>query len=188
VKKVILFFAAVVLLAACKEESGLGPGPTHPQPTTPATCLTCVEVSFNQRDIGLLKAMLNESFVFYFNPEDVGQWLPGSGYVIPKSWTRAEFVRAASKILKSVYSVSLSIPTAGVGEPDPGAKTYKAEDINITLLVMIDERNGVLVERGYCDFAFGEYTGEDAHKYWHITEWRDWTYHWSLGRFLAMYH
>jgi len=189
-KKIILAGMALTLLAlACGEEEGVTPNVDYRLvPTSPRAVLVNVETAFNRRDINLLKAMLSENFVFYFNPHDVGQWLPGNLYVIPESWTRAEFIRAASKMLKRVYYVSLSIPTAGVNEPEPGAKTYKAENISIRLLVMIDERNGVLVDRGYCNFEFGEYTAKDANKYWHITEWRDLTYDWSLGRFLAMYH
>jgi hypothetical protein len=172
VKKVILFFAAVVLLAACKEESGLGPGPTHPQPTTPATCLTCVEVSFNQRDVNLLQAMLSERFVFYFDPDDVGHHPPGSQYIIPESWSYTEFRQAVQQMFFKAYSVSLTINTSAVGEPAPGQTTYRAENVTISILVMVDELNGYIADQGYCNFELERYEGEGV-KLWRLRGWWD---------------
>ena len=151
-KKFILITAAALLAVSCVEEGGTTPGPTYPEATSPANVLKNVELSFNQRNAGLLDGVLSKGFVFYFDPDDVGQHPPGGGYIIPESWSRAEFTGAVSNMFKKAYSVSLSIPTASVGEPDPNETTYDAENINIKLLVMVDELNGYIADNGYCNF------------------------------------
>jgi hypothetical protein len=199
VKRVfVIAAAAALLLAACKEESGVGPGPTYPQPTSPAACLTCVEISFNQRDVNLLKAMLSERFVFYFDPDDVGQHPPGSQYVIPETWSYAEFRQAVQQMFFKAYSISLTIPTGGVGTPAPGQTTYLAENVTLRLLVMVDDLNGYIADGGYCNYEFERYEGAEGKKLWRLTGWWDNTAvcydanpgvaPTSLGRVLALYY
>jgi hypothetical protein len=197
-KGIFVIAAAALVLVACKEESGLGPGPTYPQPTTPATCLTCVEVSFNQRDVNLLQAMLSEDFVFYFDPDDIGHHPPGSQYVIPESWSYTEFWQAAQRMFDRAHRISLRISTEGIGEPAPGQTTYRAENVTISILVMIDELNGYIADQGYCNFAFERYEGAEGKKLWRLTKWWDNTAVYydanpgisptSLGRVLALYY
>ena len=84
-----------------------------------------------------------------------------------------------------------------VGEPDPNATIYKAENINIKLLVMVDEVNGYLADTGYCNFEFERYDGSEGEKFWRLTKWEDFTSvagdsfpacePTSLGRILALY-
>ena len=177
-KKVIFASVAVALLAlSCGEEEGVTPRvPDRLEPTTPANVLKNVETSFNQRDINLLKAMLSENFVFYFDPRDVGQYPPGSQYVIPESWTRAEFLRAAANMFKKAYSISLSIETDNVGEPRPEETEYYVENVPADLLVMIDELDGYLAY-GASTFEFERYLAEGGGKHWRLTGWQD------LGRY-----
>jgi hypothetical protein len=189
VKKVIIASAAVaVLTLACGGEEGVTPRvPDRLEATSPAHVLKNVAISFNQRDVNLLKAMLSESFVFYFDPRDIGQRLPGSQYVIPESWSYVEFWSAVGNMFDKAYSINLSIPTGSVGTPGENETTYKADNVKISLIVMIKERDGIIVERGYCNFEFGKYTAKDGNKYWRLTGWTDRTYDWSLGKVLAMY-
>jgi len=127
----------------------------------------------------------------------VGQSPPGSHYVIPESWSCVEFTAAARNMFKEAHSISLSIPTTGVGEPDPNATTYKAENINIRLLVMVDGINGYIADNGYCNFEFEKYLSQGGAEYWRLRKWWDNTNvladaepgvePTSLGRVLALY-
>ena len=193
-KKIIIAGIALTLLGlACGEEDLTDPTPVN----TPAVVLKNVELSFNERNITYLKESLSDDFVFYFDPDDVGQNPPVGHYIIPESWSYAEFTGAVTNLYRKAYSVSLTIPTASVGEPDPNATTYKAENINIKLLVMVDEINGFIADAGYCNFAFERYDGKEGEKLWRLTKWWDNTAASydanpalepaSLGRVLALY-
>ena len=173
-RRMVSLAAALALLGlACFEEESVTPAPTYPKPLSPVNVLKNVAISFNQRDVILLKAMLSESFVFFFDPRDVGQRPPGSSqYVIPESWTRAEFLRAAANMFKKAYSISLSIGTGSVGEPRPEETVYQAENVPAELLAMLDELNGYIANSA-STFAFERYVAEGGGKYWRLTEWQD---------------
>ncbi len=175
-RHIIIISAACVatLLLACGDETITDPAPNI-EPTSPARVLENVERAFNQRDIGLLKAMLSEGFVFHFDPRDVGTYPPGGNYIIPESWSYTEFTQAISNMFTKVYSIDMTIPTGGVGEPAPGETTYEAENISITLTVMVDETNGYRIDRGYCNFAFERYVTARGKNYWRLTKWWDHT-------------
>jgi hypothetical protein len=198
VKKGILIIAACMLALSCFEEGGTTPGPEGaPEATSPANALKCVEMSFNQRDMKIVTNVLSDGFVFYFDPDDVGQSPPGGGYVIPESWSCAEFKGAVTNMYRKAFSISLTIPTGGVGTPDPNETTYRVENINIKLLVMIDELNGFIADQGYCNFAFERYDGPKGVKLWRLTNWWDNTSTYydanpalkptSLGKVLLLY-
>ncbi len=199
-KKVIIASAAVaVLTLACGEEEGVTPRvPDRVEATSPANVLKNVAISFNQSDIILLKAMLSPNFVFYFDPRDVGRSPPGSHYIIPESWSYTEFWQVLNKMFRQAHSISLSIPTARVGTPGENETQYKAENVSISLLVMIDELNGYGADNGYCNFEFERYTTKESKKYWRLTGWWDRTsqgYDRSpgveptlLGRILAIFN
>ena len=175
-KKVIIASLAVaVLTLACGEEEGVTPQvPDRVEATSPANVLKNVAISFNQRDINLLKAMLSESFVFYFDPRDVGQSPPGKPYYkIPESWSRTEFLQAVKNMFGKAYSINLSIPTGRVGTPGENETTYRANNIGVSLLVMIDSLNGFIAEAGYCNFEFERYESASGKKYWRLTGWWD---------------
>ncbi len=174
-KKVIIASVAVaVLLLACGEEEGVTPRqPDRLEPTSPANVLKNVAISFNQRDIILLRAMLSTDFVFYFDPRDVGKNPPGSTYIIPESWSYTEFWQVLNKMFRQAHSISLSIPTGHVGTPGENETKYKAEYISIWLLVMIDELNGFIADKGYCNFEFERYEAAAGKKYWRLTAWWD---------------
>ena len=174
-KKVITGLILITVLAlACGEEEGVTPRePDRLEPTSPANVLKNVEISFNNRDVNLLKAMLSENFVFYFDPRDIGQRPPGSTYIIPESWPYDEFRAAVTNMYNYAYSVSLSIPTGRVGTPAENETKYKAENISISLLVMIDELNGFIADGGYCNFEFERYDSASGKKYWRLTGWWD---------------
>jgi hypothetical protein len=196
--KRVLTLAATLAALSCLFSDEPETEPPYPEATTPANCLKCVEVSFTGRDAVLLDDMLSKAFVFYFDPDDVGQNPPGgSNYVIPESWSRAEFAGTVSNMFKDAHSVSFSINTAGVAEPDPNATTYLVENITIRLLVMVDELNGFIADQGYCDFEFERYENEKGEDLWRLTKWWDNTSvsydanpplePTSLGRVLSLY-
>jgi hypothetical protein len=174
-KKMLLSgMALAILLVACGEEEGVTPNKDYRLlPTSPRAVLINVETAFNHRDINLLKAMLSENFVFYFDPDDVGQHPPGSEYEVPVSWSDFDFKTAVRKMFKGAHSISLTIPTGSVGTPAPNETRYKAESITIKLLVMVDALNGYIADQGYCNFEFEKYRSEGGADYWRLTKWWD---------------
>jgi hypothetical protein len=171
--------------------------PRWPDLTSPANVLKTVEISFNERNIDFFKSTLGPNFVFYFDPRDVGNSPPGSQYVIPESWSYAEFRGAVNNMFDKAYSVNLSIPTSRVGTPGENETEYKAENVKISLLVMVSELEGFIADSGYCNFEFERYETEKGEKYWRLTGWWDRTSEFideypgatppSLGRVLAIF-
>jgi hypothetical protein len=142
--------------------------------------------------------MLSDDFVFYFDPRDVGSSPPGSHYIIPETWSYTEFWQALNNMFTKAYSINLSIPTTRVGAPGENETTYRAEKVQISLVVMIDELNGYIAEGGYCNYEFERYEASSGKKYWRLTGWWDRTSEGydanpgvapsSLGRVLALYY
>jgi hypothetical protein len=174
-KRIITLAGAVALLAlSCGEEEGVTPQePDRLAPTSPANVLENVEISFNQCNVDLLKAMLSTNFVFYFDPDDVGQRVPGSYYIIPESWSYTVFWQAVNNMFTKAYSISLTIPTGGVGTPGENETKYRADNISINLTVMVDELNGYRADQGFCNFAFESYDSEAGKKCWRLSAWWD---------------
>jgi hypothetical protein len=141
--------------------------------TNPAAVLTNIVVAYNQGNIDLYKSALSPNFVFYFDPDDVGQNPPVGNYVIPESWSYTEDWKATYNMFEGAYSIDLAIPTGGIGKPEEGATTYRAENITISLLVMVDELNGYISNQGYCDFEFEEYQNNSGQDRWRLTGWWD---------------
>jgi hypothetical protein len=201
VKKVIIAsVVAAVLLLACGEEEGVTPppGPERLLPTTPAYVLKNVEIAFNGRDVNILRAMLSENFVFHFDPRDVGSSPPGGiPYIIPESWTRAEFLKAVANMFDKALRISFSIETDNVGKPRPEETEYYAENVPAELLVMLDELNGYIAYSASA-FAFESYRAEGGGKCWRLTEWRDYGSYYdekapgvspaTIGKILAVYY
>jgi hypothetical protein len=189
----------VMLVAALACDDGAqGPTPEPPGAASPAEALEAVALSFNQRDIKVLASALSENFVFYFDLHDVGQRPPGRPeYKIPASWSRTEFSQAVKNMFDKAYSINLSIPTGRVGTPGENETTYRADNVSISLLVMITELDGFIAEKGYCNFEFERYEAAGGKKYWRLTAWWDRTSQGydenpavaptSLGRILALY-
>ena len=198
-KKIMTGLVVIAVLAlACGEEEGVTPrAPDRVEATTPVNVLKNVEISFNRSDINLLKAMLSTNFVFYFDPRDVGSNPPGSQYRIPESWSYAEFWPVAGNMFRQAYSINLSISTSHVGSPGENETTYRADNINISILVMVDEKNGFLANGGYCNFEFERYDSASGKKYWRLTKWWDRTSEFfdmypgveptSIGRILTLF-
>ncbi|MGD8717663.1 MAG: hypothetical protein PVH29_02465 [Candidatus Zixiibacteriota bacterium] len=198
-KKLITAAALLALLvAACDDGPDEEPEQGEVVNAMPSGVLTNISVSFNRRDVEIVEGALGPAFTFYFSPEDVGQNPPGgSNYVIPESWGYTEFRLAVARMFRKAYSIDLAIPTGSIGGPASGAETYRAENVTISLLVMVDELNGFIANQGYCDFAFEKYKGADGRDYWRLTGWWDNTASaydepavapTSLGRVLAVFN
>jgi hypothetical protein len=101
-------------------------------------------------------------------------------------------------MFRNAYSIKLTIPTGQIGTPDPGQTKYKAENVAISLLVMLDGLEGYIADQGYCNFAFESYNSEAGKKCWRLTGWWDLTSvsldagpgvaPAPLGSILAIYH
>jgi hypothetical protein len=166
---------AALLFTGClfsppEEENPQAP----PVMDSPANVLKTVEIAYNQRDIQYYKDALSENFVFYFDPDDVGQHPPGvPNYAIPESWTYTADWQATNNMFEQAFSISLTIPTGSVGTPDPEDTKFGADNVNIKLLVMIDELTGYIADTGYCNFEFEKYKGENDKDLWRLTKWWD---------------
>ena len=182
-KKYALLHAAVVTAAAAAAALILTgclfspPEEVPPQPpvemTSPVNVLKNVAIAYNQRNIDLYKKALSTNFVFYFDPRDVGQTPPGKTYIIPESWSYTADWEATYNMFNLAYSINLSINTNNIGEPDPEETTYRADNVKISLLVMISELTGYLADGGYCNFEFEKYQNEQSEDRWRLTKWWD---------------
>jgi hypothetical protein len=169
----IISLALALLALSCGEEE-LPPPPPPPQLFgSPAGVLGAVEYSFNHRDIDLLKKSLSPNFVFYANPSEIGRPRPeGTPYRPPPSYSFTEFWHIAYNMFNSAYAINLSISTGGVGEPGPEENTFRAGDVELSLLVAVDEKSGYLAE-GPCYFEFEKYKTGQGRDRWRLTNWWD---------------
>jgi hypothetical protein len=170
----IVISAATVLLFfnAC-EDGGTTQPP--PPPYEIISLIESIELSFNTRDIDDLKMCLASDFVFYFDPKDVGDE-PGD-YIIPETWGKEEFLEAVGNMFAEVYSIDMDIDTSNVGTPGEDDTTYSAENVEVSLLVMIDPVNGCLAH-GLCNFRFAKVTS-GGYDNWRIEDWWDYTHVYS---------
>jgi len=193
-KRILLITLALAVLlgVACKD-------PVAPEPTyyasSPVQCISYLEQAFNDRDISIFEKQLSPDFTFYFNEADVGKEV--NDYTIPESWDYDHERRAVWNIFRpydegGAYDVSMQLSENDVGTPPEGATEYTAENIGISLLVMVDEDIGYITNKGTLMFNF-EKANNGTEDYWRITDWRDVTYAgkrtgYSLGEMKAYYY
>jgi len=186
---------AAVLGLACGGDDEIKK-PTPVVNDSPANCLRVVAASWNEMDYDRFKPCLSPNFVFYFNPNDIGDDF--EGYTIPVSWNYVEMNAAIQHMFNEAYRITMSIPTSEVGTPGSGAATWRANNVNINLTLLTSPGNGWRIGAGYCDFEFERYEDNGA-DYWRLTKWWDYTREVraaasipglapaSLGRVLAAY-
>ena len=170
-KVIIILVFALVALVSCDEEIVT----YTPDLSSPYGVLTELVYCFNnhQEDgiINRMDAVLSPDFVFYFDPEDVGDYV--GDYEIPVSWTKTEMMSAIRNMFNQAHSIALHIPILyggedAFGKPDEGDTTFIRTNVTVDLLVMIDESNGYQAQ-GFCDFEFTK----DGSGNWPITTWWD---------------
>ncbi len=162
----VISILVALSLTACDEPTG---------PTTlfsPRECLFNVEKSFNMRDINFYELNLSPNFIFYFNPNDVGQEV--GGFTIPVSWGYEKDTAAVKNMFVEAYDISCSILEGGVEDPPEDAVTFTVNDIEMSFLLMVESQNGYIAQ-GTCDFEFRR-TEENGQYIWVIEEWRDFTF------------
>lgn len=175
-KRIILILLSLTVLfgLACNEETITNPIPEKDYTAdSPVECIYNLELSFNSRDIELYRAMLSPNFTFYFNQQDVGNDI--DGYIIPTSWGYEEDWQATQNMFNQTYDISMQLPENDIGAPPEGATEYTAENVTVSLLVMVDENNGFIANKGYLEFTFVKVNG-GGEDYWVIKDWRDFTY------------
>lgn len=161
----VISILVTLSLTACNEPTG---------PTTlfsPCECLSNVEMSFNTRDIRLYELSLSPDFVFFFDPDDVGQEV--GDFTIPVSWGYEEDTTAVKNMFAGAYDISCSILESRIDDPPENAETFTAKDVEIRFLLMDDAQHGYIAQ-GTCDFGFIR-TEENGRYIWVIEEWRDFT-------------
>jgi hypothetical protein len=136
--------------------------------------------------------IIGEEFVFWFDPDDVGDVV--GGYTIPAYWEKADFMQAINNMFNQAYSIDFKIPILEAGEdafgkPADGDTTFLKSNVTISLTVMVDATSGYIAQ-GICDFGFAK----DSDSLWRLSMWKDHTAQLvctepsSLGEILAMYY
>jgi len=171
-KRILLISLALAVLlgVACRET--IAPEPRY-FAVSPEECIYYLEKSFNTTDMVMFTAMLASDFTFYFNQADVGSDI--DGYIIPSSWNYEQENQAIGNMFTLAYDISMQLSQGDIGTPPEGATEYTVENISISLLVMIDETNGFIVNKGTCTYTF-EKDSDSGDEYWVIKDWRDFTY------------
>ncbi len=171
--RTIIIVSALVLVAliSCDEEIAT----YTPDLSSPYGTMVELEYCFNHhQEDGIIKrmdAVLSPNFVFYFDPEDVGDYV--GDYEIPISWTKTEMMTAIEHLFNQAYSINLEIPILDEGEdafgkPDEGDTTFAKSNVPLTLTVLKDATDGYQAQ-GFCDFEFGK----DDSGNWPMTTWWD---------------
>ena len=171
--RTIIIVSALVLVAlvSCDDETIS----YYPDLSSPYGIMVELEYCFNHNQeegiINRMDAVLSPDFTFYFDPEDVGEFV--GDYEIPLSWTKTEMMSAITNLFNQAYSIDLEIPILTQGEdafgkPDKGDTAFTRTNVTVDLLLMVDEQNGFQVT-GFCDFEFGK----DGSGNWPITIWWD---------------
>jgi hypothetical protein len=165
------FAAAGCIFDSTPPGDDIGKDPITPD--SPSNVIYNLDLAYNKRDINLYKQCLSPQFTFYFNPIDVGKDV--DGYVIPTSWGYEEDWTATQNMFDLAYDIKMSLSENDVETPPEGATTYTAENIGVSLLVMVDANNGFIANKGTLEFNFETYDS-NGQTYWRIKDWRDFTY------------
>jgi hypothetical protein len=195
-RKVINPFLMIVALAgalllACGEEDVTDPKtPEYRIPNSPVNVLKNIRLSFNVKGYNGFRECLSPDFVFYFNPNDVGQTV--EGYKIPVSWNRVEMLAAIKNMFNKAYDINLNIPTTGVGTPGSEDTTWRVDNVTITLVLLTEPGVGYRIGAGYCNFEFERYEVNNNYR-WRLITWWDYTSESrdgtpeTLGKLLTLY-
>ncbi len=171
-RRIILIAVLTSVLFAMSCTNTTTPDPVY-FPTSPEECIYYLELAYNSRDIIMYKAILTPDFTFYFNPIDVGKDV--DGYIIPDSWDYDEDTTATGNMYRMAYDISMQLPENDIGTPPEGATEYTADNIGISLLVMVDADNGFIANNGTVEFTFVK-VDDGGEGYWIIKDWRDFTF------------
>lgn len=172
----LLMAAALLGLAGCL----FNPPETKPtaelpdiENTTPANVLRNIERAYNQKDYQLYKKCLAPSYVFYFNPQDVGYVI--GEYTIPVSWNQVEDLDAARAMFNEAYSIMMDIPAENIKDPEQGETTFRTGQVEMQLTLLTAPGTGYMIGAGYCIFEFERYY-ENGNPLWRMTKWWDYTH------------
>ena len=113
-------------------------------------------------------------YAFYFDPNDVGDIVPQTGYQIPQSWTYLEDKAATTNMFKTpaeggAYNISLDVLNSGdYDDPTIPGAFYRADNVLIQLYLWPTGPDFAYLATGPCDFEFTKVG--DA---WLISAWYD---------------
>jgi hypothetical protein len=148
----------------------------------PKYAVAMAEQGFDERDATHLNKALADNFIFYFDPNDVGQEAPGGGgYVIPESWDRAAFLSASRNAMEQAYKITLAVSWDWIGTPETGATEFYVENIQVDFILKTDKHTDYIVKGGLFDFAFEK----DDNNTWHLSGWWDRTSSEAEGTYTA---
>ena len=137
---------------------------------SPAGVVEYIEDAYIVRNIEDYKECLSPNFTFYFNPLDVGKEV--GDYIIEESWGYDEEIGAIENMFDQAYDIEIDLVGKQVGDPEPNDDKYKAYNVQINLLVMVDATTGFRAN-GFVDFEFESYNGEKGEKLWRVLNWWD---------------
>ena len=122
----------------------------------------------------LLHSTGENAYAFYFDPNDVGDIVPQTGYQIPQSWTSQEDIAATDNMFRTpaeggAYDISLDILNSGdYDDPTITGTFYRADNVLIQLYLWPTSPDFAYLATGPCDFEFTKVG--DA---WLISAWFD---------------
>jgi hypothetical protein len=186
-KKLHIIIIALVSLMMIGSECLFGKTEAPPQQgtldlSTPGRTLESLARVYNTtRNIDDYKRLLSGAggtdipgYSFYFDPNDVGQIVPQTGYQIPQSWTYQEDIAATTNMFKNpsdggAYDISLDILNSGdFDNPNIPGTSYTANNVLIQLYLWPTGPEFAYLATGPCDFEFTK-VGEA----WLISAWYD---------------
>jgi hypothetical protein len=169
----VLFLLPVLFLGGCEYPwTDSNPAVQHKLNwcVTPGKTLESLAwVWTNDREIGNYSALLTDDYRFYWDPNDVGDVIPQSGYQIPQSWDRATDVQSTGNMFAQAYDIRLEVLNADdYDDPNIPGDFYHADNVLIQFYLWPANGDFCYMATGPCDFEFRKVGDE-----WLISSWYD---------------
>ena len=169
----LLFLLPILFLGGCEDlQTDNNPAVQRKLDwgTTPGKALESLAwVWTENREIDNYSVLLTSDYRFYWDPNDVGDVIPQTGYQIPQSWDRATDIQATGNMFAQAYDLSLEVLNAGdYDDPDIPGDSYTANNVQLQFYLWSDGPDSAVLASGPCDFEFEKVDGN-----WLISAWYD---------------
>ncbi len=160
----LLFLLPILFIPGC-EFPGSDDNPTVQRKldwcATPGKTLESLAwVWTSNREIENYSALLTADYLFYWDPNDVGDVMPQTGYQIPQSWDRETDVQATGNMFAQAYDIRLQVLNAGdFDDPSIPGDYYRADNVLLQFYLWSDGPDSAVLATGPCDFAVSENWG-----------------------------
>jgi hypothetical protein len=159
-----ILLAALCLCLSCTTGTDGEEGVPHDQSSVLGTLLLFEDV-WNSGDVDTYESLLDEDFLFYFDPMDVE-------YGLPESWDYEAEIQAFTNLFEAVgdENVDVTLDLTEVTEPEEGVDTYRVEEIPYEVRVLVHTEYGDILYPAYADLDVELTKVDDG---WVITRWWD---------------